>query len=49
MTPRVFRPQLVQAKLRLLQRLLQELAGLGQLTRDRLEAEPVCVWRSSVS
>ncbi len=41
MTPRVFRPQLVQAKLRLLQRLLQELAGLGQLTRDRLEAEPV--------
>ncbi len=41
MTPRAFQPQLVQAKLRLLQRLLQELEGLGQLTRERLEAEAV--------
>ena len=41
MTPRVFQPQVVQAKLRLLQRLLQELEDLGQMTRDRPEAEPV--------
>lgn len=41
MTPREFDPEVVQAKLRFLDELQRDLAGLGEISADRLSSDRV--------